>query len=113
MDIPKEEEHEECDLILDITYVEECDHATTTHCEEEFTQVHNTSDYSPVVHHDSHHGTKCHDKKDKECHKIPKEDIHEECKTIVNTVIVEECEEIPHARCDCGFLPLHVCHKHL
>merc|ERR1711862_61733 len=31
------------------------------------------------------HGPKCHDKKDKQCHKIPKSQKHKECKKIVDT----------------------------
>merc|ERR1711970_335385 len=114
--IPKHDEHDECEHIVDTTYIEECEYITHTHCQEEHTQVHHSSH---VVHHDSygydhhkreakadpaHHGyssgPKCHDKKDKQCHKIPKEQKHKECKKIVDTTYIEECEEIVHTHCE-------------
>ena len=91
---------------------------------EEHTQVHHSSHVvghdSHVTHHDSHgyggyhkraaeaeagehgysSGPKCHDKKDKQCHKIPKEQKHKECKKIVDTTYIEECEEIVHTHCE-------------
>merc|ERR1712066_10970 len=114
--IPKHEEHDECEHIVETTYIEECEYVTHTHCQEEHTQVHHSSH---VVHHDSyghgyhkreaeadpaHHGyssgPKCHDKKDKQCHKIPKEQKHKECTKIVDTTYIEECEEIVHTHCE-------------
>merc|ERR1711888_314092 len=106
--IPKHQEHDECEHIVDTTYIEECEYVTHTHCEEEHTQVEHSSH---VVGHDSHvahhgysqgysHGPKCHDKKDKQCHKIPKSQKHKECKKIVDTTYIEECEEVVHTHCE-------------
>ena len=126
--IPKHQEHDECEHIVDTTYIEECEYVTHTHCEEEHTEVHHESH---VVGHDSHvehhgsyghggyhkreadaeaahdgysqgysHGPKCHDKKDKQCHKIPKSQKHKECKKIVDTTYIEECEEVVHTHCE-------------
>merc|ERR1712066_902911 len=114
--IPKHQEHDECEHIVDTTYIEECEYVTHTHCEEEHTQVHHESHVvghdSHVEHHESYghggyhkreadaeaahhgysqgysHGPKCHDKKDKQCHKI------------VDTTYIEECEEIVHTHCE-------------
>merc|ERR1712243_310019 len=69
----RQECHEEYDVIVDTTYIEECEEIVTTHCEEEHTQV------------------------DHKCHKVPQQ--HErkvprtECKTIVDTTYIEHCEE--------------------
>merc|ERR1712071_401381 len=60
---PKHQEHEECyvdyDIVVDVTYIEECEYVVITHCEEEHEQVfHN----SHIVGHESevvgeyHHG---------------------------------------------------------
>merc|ERR1739838_627793 len=119
---PKHQEHDECEHIVDTTYIEECEYVTHTHCQEEHTQVHHSSHVvghdSHVEHHGSygyggHHkreaeaghegyfsGPKCHDKKDKQCHKIPKHQNHKECKKIVDTTYIEECEEIVHTHCE-------------
>merc|ERR1711936_701636 len=96
---PKQQEHEECyvdyDIIVDVTYVEECEYVVITHCEEEHEQVYHNSHIiegqSEVVdaHHehyggdyhkrsaqpgeDLHAGHQCHDKKEQQCHKHPKE----------------------------------------
>merc|ERR1711942_61398 len=111
--VPKHQEHDECEDIVH------------THCEEEHTKVHHSSH---VVGHDSHvehygsyghggyhkreaeaahdgyshgysHGPKCHDKKEQQCHKVPKHQKHKECKKIVDTTYIEECEEILHTPC--------------
>merc|ERR1712082_483608 len=58
---PKQQEHEECyvdyDIIVDVTYVEECEYVVITHCEEEHEQVYHNSHIvggqSQVV--DAHH----------------------------------------------------------
>merc|ERR1712025_598295 len=97
----RQECHEEYDVIVDTTYIEECEEIVTTHCEEQHTQVH----HSPqVVGHDSHkihggysYGPHCKNHVDHKCHKVPQQ--HErkvprkECKTIVDTTYIEECEE--------------------
>merc|ERR1712098_304967 len=46
----RQECHEEYDIIVDTTYIEECEEIVTTHCEEQHTQVHHSSQ---VVGHDS------------------------------------------------------------
>merc|ERR1712082_162428 len=85
--IPKQQEHEECyvdyDIVVDVTYIEECEYVVITHCEEEHEQVYHNSHIvggeSQVV--DAHHenyghggtGHQCHDKKEQQCHKHPKE----------------------------------------
>merc|ERR1711970_1623560 len=61
--IPKQSEHDKChveyDVVVDVTYIEECEYVVTTHCKEEHRQVHHSSH---VVGHDSkvvahgHHG---------------------------------------------------------
>ena len=107
--VPKDIEETECDLILDITYVEECDHKVITRCEEESTKI--VKDKKDT--HDSDHNTKCYNTKEKDCIRIPKEDVHEECKNFVRTVYEEECHEVEKPRCDCGFLPLDVCYRNI
>ena len=119
----RQECHEEYDVIVDTTYIEECEEIVTTHCEEQHTQVHHSSQ---VVGHDSHKihggyshgyhkrdaeaghqgyssGPHCKNHVDHKCHKVPQQ--HErkvprkECKTIVDTTYIEECEDIVHEQC--------------
>merc|ERR1739838_137976 len=44
---PKQQEHEEChveyDIVVDVTYIEECEYVVITHCEEEHEQVYHNS----------------------------------------------------------------------
>merc|ERR1712121_512919 len=103
----RQECHEEYDIIVDTTYIEECEEIVTTHCEEEHTQVHHSSQ---VVDHDSHgyhkreaghqgysSGPHCKDHVDHKCHKVPHQRERKvprtECKTIVDTTYIEHCEE--------------------
>merc|ERR1712029_992698 len=128
---PKQQEHEECyvdyDIIVDVTYIEECEYVVITHCNEEHEQVYHNSHIvkgeSEVV--DAHHedyagdyhkrsanpgdhghssGPYCEDKKEKQCHKHPKENTRkipkQTCKKIVDTIYVEECEERIHTHCE-------------
>merc|ERR1739845_340871 len=120
--------HEEYDVIVDTTYIEECQDIITTHCQETSQQVHRSS---AVVGHDSKvvgrgyggyggygigkreadaepgqsysTGPKCHDKKDRQCQKIPKQNSRKvprkECKTIVDTTYIENCEDIITTYC--------------
>ena len=127
---PKQQEHEECyvdyDIIVDVTYVEECEYVVITHCEEEHEQVYHNSHIiegqSQVVdaHHehyggdyhkrsaqpgeDLHAGHQCHDKKEQQCHKHPKENTRkipkQTCKKIVDTIYIEECEERIYTHCE-------------
>merc|ERR1712121_496385 len=117
----RQECHEEYDIIVDTTYIEECEEIVTTHCEEQHTQVHHSSQ---VVGHDSQKihggyssgygkreaghqgyssGPHCKNHVDHKCHKVPQQ--HErkvprkECKTIVDTTYIEECEDIVHEKC--------------
>merc|ERR1712034_211130 len=61
MGTPKQQEHEECfvdyDIIVDVTYIEECEYVVITHCSEEHEQVYHNSHIvkgeSAVV--DAHH----------------------------------------------------------
>ena len=118
---PEQKHHQECheeyDIIVDTTYIENCEEIVQTHCEEQHTQVHHSSQ---VVGHDSHKihggyshgyhkrdaeaghqgyssGPHCKNHVDHKCHKVPQQ--HErkvprkECKTIVDTTYIEECEE--------------------
>merc|ERR1711862_190850 len=43
------------------------------------------------AHHGYSSGPRCHDKKDHQCHKIPKNQEHDECEHIVDTTYIEEC----------------------
>merc|ERR1712025_1058732 len=115
--------HQEYDIIVDTTYIENCEEIVRTHCEEQHTQVHHSSQ---VVGHDSHKihggyshgyhkrdaeaghqgyssGPHCKDHVEHKCHKVPQQ--HErkvprkECKTIVDTTYIEECEDIVHEQC--------------
>merc|ERR1712106_170673 len=130
--IPKQSAHDEChveyDVVVDVTYIEECEYVVTTHCQEEHQQVHHSSH---VVGHDSqvvgvHHGDHshggyhkraaeagshgyssgphCEDKKDKQCQKHPKENSRkipkQICKKVVDTTYIEECEEIITTHCE-------------
>jgi len=130
--IPKHSEHDEChveyDVVVDVTYIEECEYVVTTHCKEEHQQVHHSShvvghDSQVVgVHHSGHSyggyhkrdadagshgyssGPHCEDKKDKQCHKHPKENSRkipkQICKKVVDTTYIEECEEIITTHCE-------------
>ena len=124
---PEQKHHQECheeyDIIVDTTYIENCEEIVRTHCEEQHTQVHHSSQ---VVGHDSHKihggyshgyhkrdaeaghqgyssGPHCKNHVDHKCHKVPQQ--HErkvprkECKTIVDTTYIEECEDIVHEQC--------------
>merc|ERR1711982_90052 len=130
--IPKQSEHDEChveyDIVVDVTYIEECEYVVTTHCKEEHQQVHHSShvvghDSQVVgVHHSGHSyggyhkrdadagshgyssGPHCEDKKEKQCHKHPKENSRkipkQICKKVVDTTYIEECEEIITTHCE-------------
>merc|ERR1711970_502182 len=116
---PKHETHEECyvgyDVVVDITYIEECEHIEITTCEEESRKVHKTShevghDSKVVDEYEEHHhfdfdtGPHCTTKKDKQCSKHPKEESHKVpktlCKKIVDTIYIEECEEVVTVHCE-------------
>merc|ERR1719230_1329622 len=112
--IPKEQEHEECyvdyEIVVDVTYIEECQYVTRTYChEEQETNYH----HSRIVGHDSkvvgeyhedHYGHDDYHKRSaqpgghhhKNSRKIPKTT----CKKIVDTIYIEECEEIIHTVCE-------------
>merc|ERR1712236_50170 len=131
--VPKQQHHEECyvdyDIIVDVTYIEECEYVVITHCEEEHEQVYHNSHIvggeSQVV--DAHHesyghggyghggyhkrsaqpggtGHQCHDKKEQQCHKHPKENTRkipkQTCKKIVDTIYIEECEKRIYTHCE-------------
>merc|ERR1712106_317196 len=128
----RQECHGEYDVIVDTTYIEECEDIITTHCEETSQQVHRSSS---VVGHDSKvvsighssyggygigkreaeaeaeaepgqsysTGPKCHDKKDRQCHKTPKQNSRKiprkVCKTIVDTTYIENCQDTITTNC--------------
>merc|ERR1712002_883082 len=124
--IPKQSEHDECHVEYDVV---------TTHCKEEHQQVHHSShvvghDSQVVgVHHSGHSyggyhkrdadagshgyssGPHCEDKKDKQCHKHPKENSRkipkQICKKIVDTTYIEECEEIVTTHCEESHQKVH------
>merc|ERR1712014_184069 len=127
----RQECHEEYDVVVDTTYIEECQDIITTHCEETSQQVHHSS---AVVGHDSQvvaHGhagygygkreaeaepgystvPQCHDKKDRQCHKKPVQNERKVprpvCKTIVDTTNIEECEEIFTTQCQTSHTQVH------
>merc|ERR1712029_872657 len=52
------------------------------------------------AHHGHSSGPRCHDKKDHQCHKIPKHQEHDECEHIVDTTYIEECEYVTHTHCE-------------
>ena len=130
--IPKQQEHEECyvdyEIIVDVTYVEECEYVTRTYCHEEQESSYH---HSRIVGHDSkvvdeyhvdnyghddyhkrsadagghyYSGPQCEDKKEQQCHKHPHENSRKipktTCKKIVDTIYIEECEEIIHTVCE-------------
>jgi len=124
---PVQEEHEEChvehDVIVDTTYIEECEELITTHCEHDSLAV---KHHSQIVGHDSqvvgthssdgHHkreaeaggegyssGPQCHAKKDHQCHKKPVQNERKiprtVCKKIIDTTYIEECVETFTTHC--------------
>ena len=132
--VPKEQEHEECyvdyEIVVDVTYIEQCEYVTRTYCHEEQESSYH---HSRIVGHDSrvvgeyhedhyghggdyhkraanpgnhgyYTGPQCEDKKEQECHKHPHENSRKipktTCKKIVDTIYIEECEEIIHTVCD-------------
>merc|ERR1739838_740430 len=129
---PKHQEHEECyvdyDIIVDVTYIEECEYVVITHCEEEHEQVYHNShivggDSQVVDAHQEHYGhggyhkraadageqgyssgPHCEDKKEQQCHKHPHENTRkipkQTCKKIVDTIYIEECEERIYTHCE-------------
>eukprot|EP00091_Calanus_sinicus_P017896 TRINITY_DN38_c0_g1_i6.p1 TRINITY_DN38_c0_g1~~TRINITY_DN38_c0_g1_i6.p1 ORF type:complete len:216 (+),score=75.28 TRINITY_DN38_c0_g1_i6:200-847(+) len=128
----RQECHEEYDVVVDTTYIEECQDIITTHCQETSQKIQHSS---AVVGHDSKvvshgygsyggygigkreaeaeaaaepgqsysTGPKCHDKKDRQCHKTPKQNSRKiprkECKTIVDTTYIEDCQDIITTHC--------------
>jgi len=125
--------HEEYDVIVDTTYIEECQDIITTHCEETSQQIHHSSaivghDSQVVSHGHGGHGygkraadaeaepgystgPKCHDKKDRQCHKKPVQNERKVprsvCKTIVDTTYIEECEETFTTQCHTAHTQVH------
>ena len=131
----RQECHEEYDVIVDTTYIEECQDIITEHCNSVSQQVHHSS---AVVGHDSQvvshghgygkreaeakadaepgyggysSGPQCHQKKDRQCHKVPKQNQRKVprpvCKTIVDTTYIEECEETFTTECQQSHTQVH------
>merc|ERR1712002_1247867 len=116
--------HEEYDVVVDTTYVEECQDIVTQHCQETSQQVHHSS---AVVGHDSqvvshghvgyhkreaeadaepgygHNNLQCFSKPHKQCHQKPVQTERKVprpvCKTIVDTTYIEECQETFTTEC--------------
>merc|ERR1712098_1036608 len=116
----RQECHEEYDVVVGTTYIEECQDIITTHCQETSQQVHHSS---AVVGHDSQvvahghagygygkreaepgysTGPQCHNKKDRQCHKKP---VQSERK-IPRTVCVPYEVKVPYEVC--GHSHVHV-----
>ena len=131
--VPRQVCHEEYDTIVDTTYIEECQDIVTQHCNSVSQQV---SHSSAVVGHDSQvvshghgygkreaeakaepgfggysSGPQCHQKKDRQCHKVPKQNQRKVarpvCKTIVDTTYIEECEETFTTECQQSHTQVH------
>merc|ERR1712114_107919 len=55
------------------------------------------------IEYQQHDGPHCHDKKDQQCHKIPKEQEHEECyvdyEIVVDVTYIEECQYVTKTYC--------------
>ena len=115
--IPHHNAKDVCEVIVDVTYIEECEDVISTHCHEDYTEVHHESHVvghdTHVVghhgyhrrdadnhHHHHHHGPKCHDKHHSQCHKVPKDHSHKVCNTLVSTTTTEECKNIATAHCE-------------
>merc|ERR1739838_16169 len=119
----------EYDIVVDVHYIEECEFVVITHCEEEHEQVYHNShiahghSHAVDVHHEDHYGHgnyhkrsakagengyssghNCKDKKIKECSKQPDVETRKIprsiCKKVVDTIYIEECEEIIHTQCE-------------
>merc|ERR1712106_731333 len=111
----RQECHEEYDVIIDTTYIEECQDIITTHCQETSQQVHHSS---AVVGHDSQvvshghggygygkreakadakaeaepgygysSGPQCQDKKDRQCHKKPVQNKRKVPRPVCKTIV--------------------------
>merc|ERR1712170_60321 len=114
--------HEEHGVVVDTTYIEECQDIVTQHCEEVHQQVHHSS---AVVGHDSQvvahghtgygygkreaepgysTGPKCHAKKDRQCHKKPVQNSRKIPRQVCVPVAREECHpievKVPRQVCD-------------
>merc|ERR1711930_1640 len=115
--------HEEYDVVVDTTYIEECADIVTQHCSETSKQVHHSS---AIVGHDSqlihgghyakrdaeaepgygyapHNNLQCFSKPHKQCHQRPVQNqrqvCHEEYDTIVDTTYIEQCQDIVTQHC--------------
>merc|ERR1712106_738134 len=116
--------HEEYDVIVDTTYIEECQDIVTQHCQETSQQVHHSSavvghDSQVVSHGHAGHGygkrdadaeaqpgystgPQCHAKKDRQCHKKPVQNSRK----IPKTVCVPYEVKVPYEVC--GHSHVHV-----
>ena len=91
--VPKHEEYDDCVDIIDTNYVDECDHVTNIHCDEEYSHVLVHVYDSHIMTHDTYVPQCHHTKSSEECHRIPKEEVHTECKKVVKTIYIEQCED--------------------
>merc|ERR1712106_1270594 len=109
--------HEEYDVIVDTTYIEECQDIVTQHCQETSQKVHHSSavvghDSQVVSHGHAGHGygkrdadaeaqpgystgPQCHAKKDRQCHKKPVQNSRK----IPRTVCVPYEVKVPYEVC--------------
>merc|ERR1711892_1134734 len=119
--------HEEYDVIVDTTYIEECQDIVTQHCQETSQQVHHSSavvghdsqivshghsgylkreakaEAEPGYGHNHHNNLQCFSKPHKQCHQKPvqnqRQECHEEYDVIVDTTYIEECQDIITTQC--------------
>ena len=118
--------HEEYDVIVDTTYIEECADIVTQHCSETHQEVHHSSavvGHDDQIIHGGHHGgyakreaeaepgygyqphnnLQCFSKPHKQCHQKPiqnqRQECHEEYDVIVDTTYIEECQDIVTQHC--------------
>merc|ERR1712128_307141 len=119
--------YEEYDVVVDTTYVEECQDIVTQHCHETSQQVHHSSavvghdsqivshghsgyhkreakaEAEPGYGHNHHNNLQCFSKPHTQCHQNPvqnqRQECHEEYDVIVDTTYIEECQDIITTQC--------------
>merc|ERR1719282_466232 len=116
----RQECHEEYDVIVDTTYIEECQDIVTQHCSQTHTQVHHSS---AVVGHDSHvvshghsgyHGKReaepgyggyssgphCKQNVQKQCHKVPHQNSRKIPRQVCNQIEIK----VPYEVCGSSYV---------
>ena len=115
----RQECHEEYDVIVDTTYIEECQDIITEHCNSVSQQVHQSS---AVVGHDSQvishghgygkrdaeaepgyggysSGPQCQQKVDRQCHKVP----HQNARKVARPVCKQIAIKVPYEVCGSSY----------